>query len=60
MQRGERDHKFGQVAERGVEQAADGIAGPGGDGFGGVTEQRGQRDDGQHRQHKQQRMRFRF
>ena len=59
-QRGQRDDQFGQVAERGVEQSADGVARLGRDGFSGVTQQRRQRHDGQHRQHEQQRMRFGF
>ena len=50
--------KFGQVSERGVEQAADRIARLGRHGFGGVTQQRGQRHDGQDGQHKKQRVRF--
>ena len=57
-QRGQRDDQFGQVAERGVEQAADRIARLGRHGFGGVTQQRRQRHDGQHRQHEEQRVRF--
>ena len=54
----ERDDQLGQVAERRVEQAADGVAGLGRDRFGGVAEQRGQRHDRQHRQDEQQRVRF--
>ena len=57
-QRGERDDQFGQVSQRGVEQAADRIAGLGRHGFGGMTQQRGQRHDGQHGQHEEQRVRF--
>ena len=36
---GERDDQFGQVLQRGVEQAANRIAGFGGDGFGGMTQE---------------------
>ena len=50
--------KFGQVSERGVEQATDRVARLGRHGFGGVAEQRGQRHDGQDGKHKQQRVRF--
>ena len=57
-QGGERDDQFGQVSQRGVEQATDRIAGLGRHGFGGVTQQRGQRHDGQDRQHEEQRVRF--
>jgi hypothetical protein len=57
-QRGQRDDKFGQVSERGVEQATDGIARLGRHGFGGVTQQRCQWHDGQDGQHKKQRVRF--
>ena len=57
-QRGERDDQFGQVAERGVEQATDRIARLGRHGFGGMTQQRRQRHDGQDGQHKEQRVRF--
>ena len=57
-QRGQRDDQFGQVSQRGVEQAADRIARLGRHGFGGVTQQRGQRHDGQHGQHEKQRVRF--
>ena len=50
--------KFGQVSERGVEQATDGIARLGRYGFGGVTQQHGQWNDGQNGQHEKQRVRF--
>ena len=50
--------KFGQVSERGVEQAADRIARLGRYGFGGVAQQHGQWHDGQDGQHEQQRVRF--
>ena len=56
-QGGERNHQFRQVAERGVEQAANRITGLGRHGFGGVTEQGGQRHDGQDRQREEQRVR---
>ena len=56
-QGGERDDQFRQVAQRGVEQAADRIAGLGRHRFGGVAQQRRQRHDGQHRQHEEQRVR---
>jgi hypothetical protein len=57
-QSGQRDDKFGQVSERGVEQATDCIARLGRYGFGGVTEQHGQWHDGQDGQRKKQRVRF--
>ena len=57
-QGGERDDQFGQVSQRGVEQAADRIARLGRHGFGGVTQQRRQRHDGQDGQHEEQRVRF--
>jgi hypothetical protein len=40
------DDQLGQIAKRGVEQAADRVPGFGRDGFRGVAEQRGQRHDG--------------
>src|SRR4029434_1162400 len=55
-QRRERDDQLRQVAQRRVEQTADGIARLGGDGFGGVTEQRCQRHDGEHGQKEEQRV----
>ena len=57
-QGGERDDQFGQVSQRGVEQAADRIARLGRHRFGGVTQQRRQRHDGQDGQHEKQRVRF--
>ena len=57
-QGGQRDDQFGQVSQRGVEQAADRIARLGRHGFGGVTQQRRQRHDGQDGQHEEQRVRF--
>ena len=54
---GERDDQFGQVPQRGVEQAADRIAGFGGHGFGGMTQEGSQRDDGQDREQEEQRVR---
>jgi hypothetical protein len=60
VQGGERDDQFGQVSQRGVEQAADRIARLGRHGFGGVTQQRRQRHDGEDGKHEQQRMRFRL
>ena len=56
-QGGERDHQLGQVAERGVQQAADRVARLGRHGLGGVAQQRRQRHDGQDRQHEEQRVR---
>ena len=53
----ERDDQLRQVAQRGVQQPADRVAGLGGHRFGRVAEQRGQRHDRQHRQHEQQRVR---
>jgi hypothetical protein len=47
-QGGEGYDQLGQVAERGVEQATDRIACPGRHGFGGVTQERRERHDGQH------------
>ena len=41
-QRGDCDDQFGQVAERGVQQAPDRVAGPGGDAFSSVAEQGGE------------------
>ena len=57
-QGGERDDQFGQVSQRGVEQATDRIARLGRYGFGGVTQQRRQWHDGQDGQHEKQRVRF--
>ncbi len=58
VQRGERDDEFGQVSECGVEQAADRVARPGRHGFGGVTEQGGERNHGEDGQHEVQRVRL--
>ena len=55
---GQRDDQFRKVAERGIQQAADRIAGFGGDGHGGNAEQHCQRHDGQHGQHEEQRVRL--
>ena len=52
-QRRQRDDQFGQVPQRGVEQAADRIARFGSDGLGGMTQQRGQRHDREDRQQKE-------
>ena len=57
-QRGERDDQLGQVAQRGVEQPADRVARLGRHRLGGVAQQRGQRHDGEHGQHEQQRVRL--
>ena len=57
-QRGQRDDQFGQVAQRSVEKATDGITRFGRHGLCRVTQQRGQRHNGQHGEHKKQRMRF--
>ena len=57
-QGGQRDDQFGQVSQRGVKQAADRIARLGRDGFCGMTEQCGQRHDGQNGQHEEQRVRL--
>jgi hypothetical protein len=56
VQRCERNDKFGQVSERGVERAADRVARPGRHGFGGVAQQRRQRHDGQQGHHEQHRV----
>ena len=56
-QGGQRDDQFRQVSERGVQQAADRIAGLGGHGHGGEAQQHGQRHDGQDGQHEEQRVR---
>ena len=53
----ERNDQLGQIAQRGIEQATDRIARLGRHGFGGVTEQGGQRHDGQDGQHEEQRVR---
>ena len=58
VQRGERDDKFSQISERSVELATDRITRFGRDEFGGVTQESGQRDDGQDGQHKKQRVCF--
>ena len=58
LQRRQRDDQLGQIAKRGVEQAADRVAGFCRDGFRGVAQQRGQRHDGQDGKDKQQRVRF--
>ena len=60
LQRGERNRQFGQVSKRRVEQTADGVAGLRRHRFGGVTQQRGERHDGEHRQDEQQRVCFRL
>ena len=57
-QSGQCDDEFGQVSERGVEQATDRIAGLGRYGFGGVTQQHGQWNQGQNGQREKQRVRF--
>ena len=57
-QGGQRDDQFGQVSQRGVKQAADRIARLGRDGFCGMTQQCGQRHDGQNGQHEKQRVLF--
>ena len=54
----QRDDQLGQVSQRGVEQATRRVAGLGRNRFGGVTQQRGQRHDGEHGQHEEQRVRF--
>ena len=59
-QGGERDDQFRQVSQRGIEQSADPIARLGRHRFGGVAQQRRQRDDGQNGQHEMQRVRFWF
>ena len=56
-QGGERDDQFRQIPQRGIEQATDRIARLGRHGFGGVTEQRGQRHDRQDGQHEEKRVR---
>ena len=53
----QRDDQFGQVSQRGVEQAADRIARLGRHGFGGMTQEGSQRDDGQDREQEEQRVR---
>ena len=56
-QGGERNDQFRQIPQRGIEQATDRIPGLGRHGFGGVTEQGGQRHDGQDGQYEEQRVR---
>ena len=55
---GERDDQLRQVPERRIEQATDRVAGLGGHGFCGMTQQRRQRHDRENREHEQQRMRL--
>ncbi len=50
------DDQLCEVAEGGIQEPADGVAGLGGDGLSGVAEQGRQRHDGQHRQYEQQRV----
>jgi hypothetical protein len=50
-QRRDRDHELGEIAERRVQQSADGVAGSRGDRFGGMAQERGQRHRREHRQH---------
>ena len=59
-QRRERDDQFRQVSQCGIEQAPDRITRLGRHGFGSVAQQRRQRHDGEHREHEQQRVRFRL
>ena len=59
-ERRQRDNELGQVAERGVEQSADGVAGLRGNRFGGVAQQRRQRHDREHGQDEQQRRAIRW
>src|SRR5207247_9948753 len=46
--------ELGQITQRGVEQAPDGVAGLGGDGFRGMAEQCRQRHNCQYGQHEEQ------
>ena len=56
-QGGERNDQFRQIAQRGIEQATDRIPRLGRHGFGGVTEQGGERHDGQDGQYEEKRVR---
>ncbi len=56
LQRGNRNHQLRQVPKCGVEQTSDRISGLGGDGLCGMTEQGGERDDGQDRENEVQRV----
>jgi hypothetical protein len=51
-QRGQRDEQLGKVSQGGVQQTTYRVTRPGCDGFGGAAEQRSQRNDRQHGQHK--------
>jgi hypothetical protein len=59
-QGGERNHQFGQITQRGVEQPTHGVAGLRRHRLRGMAQQRGQRHDGQDGQHEEQRVRFRL
>src|SRR5262249_35508171 len=59
MKRGNRDDQLGEIAERGVEQSADGVAGFLGNGFGGAAEKRRERDDRENGEGEEQSVRFR-
>lgn len=50
----ESDDEFGQIPEGGIEEAAHGIAGLRGNGLGGMTEEGGERDDGEDGEDEQQ------
>ena len=56
VKRGHGDDQFGEIAKRGIEEPADGVAGSFGHRFGGMAEQRGKRHDGHDRHCKQQRV----
>jgi len=59
-QRGQCDKQLRQIAERGIEQATDHVAGPRRHGFGGMAQQRRQRHDGGDGEHEQKGMGFGF